>query len=156
MIAVLLTKYEGEDRLLDKCLESLTQQTNQDFKLYETDEASFSSKLEEIFTDGFKYVCYLDSYDYYLPNHIETIQKAIPLTKTKYIYTISKVVRYKDCGGACCIEDEVPRITDKLYDERSFNKDSVIRSSICINYNNDTTDNATQINIITVTHRLSE
>ena len=155
MIAVLLIKHEGEDRLLDKCLNSLEQQTNKEFKVYETTPESINQTIEFVLGEGIKYICYLDSYDYYLPEHIDIIYKAIARTNTRYIYTISKVVQYKDCGGACCIEDEVPRITEKMFDERVVNIQDIIRSAICINYNNEESDTITQVNIITVTHRLS-
>ena len=65
------------------------------------------------------------------------------------------MVQYKDCGGACCIEDEVPRITEKMYDEKVTDIQDIIRSAICVNYNNEESNTATQVNIITVTHRLS-
>lgn len=156
MIAVLLIKHEGEDKLLKICLDSLERQTNKDFKVYETNPELINQTIETILGDGLKQICYLDSYDYYLPNHIDTIQKAIPNTNTRYIYTISKVVRYKNCGGPCCIEDESPKITEKMYDERVVNIKSIIKSAVCINYNNEESNKATQINIVTITHRLSE
>jgi len=156
MIAVLLIKHEGEDRLLNKCLASLEQQTNKEFKVYETNPESVDQTIQSILGEGLKYICYLDSYDYYLPEHIDTVYKAIARAKTRYIYTISKVVRYKDCGGACCIEDEVPRITEKMFDERVVDINSVIRSAICLNYDFEESNIATQVNIITVTHRLSD
>jgi hypothetical protein len=156
MIAVLLIKHKGEDRLLDKCLASLEQQTNKEFKVYETDPESINQTIQFILDEGLKYICYLDSYDYYLSNHIDIIYKAIEATKTKYIYTISKVVRYKDCGGTCCIENEVPKITEKMYDERTVNINNIIRSAICMNYNYEESNIATQVNIITITHRLSD
>jgi hypothetical protein len=156
MIAVLLIKHKGEDRLLDKCLASLEQQTNKEFKVYETDPETTNQTIQFILDEGLKYICYLDSYDYYLPTHIDTIYKAIVEANTRYIYTISKVVRYKDCGGACCIEDEVPKITEKMYDERIIDTDSIIRSAICMNYNYEESNIATQVNIITITHRLSD
>jgi hypothetical protein len=155
MIAVLLIKHEGEDKLLDKCLNSLDAQTNRDFKVYETMPESIDTTIQCILNEGIKQICYLDSYDYYLPEHIDTIYKAIARANTRHIYTISKVVQYKDCGGACCINDEVPRITEKMYDERVIDLQSIVRSSICVNYNIEESVTSTQVNIITVTHRLN-
>lgn len=156
MIAVLLIVHEGEDKLWKKCLESLDQQTNRNFKVYRTTPEYIDSSIQSILGDGLKCICYLDSYDYYLPEHIDTIYKAMSVAKTRHIYTISKVVQYKDCGGACCINDEVPKITEKMYDERVIDLQSIVRSSLCLNYYNEESNTSTQVNIITVTHRLEE
>ena len=156
MIAVLLIKHDVEEEILQICLDSLEQQTNKDFKVYETTPGEIESTVESILNDGIKQICYLDNFDFYLPQHIDVIQKAIPYVKTRNLYTISKVVRYKNCGGACCIEDESPKITEKMYDERIVDIQGIIRSSICINYDNEESNTSTQVNIITVTHRLSD
>lgn len=156
MIAVLLIKHDVEENILQICLDSLKQQTNKNFKVYETTPESIDAAVQSILNDGIKQICYLDNYDFYLPQHIDIIYKAISNTKTRNIYTISKVVRYKNCGGPCCIEDESPRITEKMYDERIIDIGGIVRSSICVNYNNEESNIATQVNIITVTHRLSD
>ena len=157
MIAVLLIKHEDvEPEHLQICLDSLEQQTNKNFRVYETTAGEIESTVQSILNDGIKQICYLDSFDYYLPQHISTIQEAIPRIKTRNFYTISKVVRFKNCGGPCCIEDEVPRITEKMYDERVIDLETVIRSAICVNYDIEESNTATQVNIITVTHRLKD
>lgn len=156
MIAVLLIKHDVEEEILQICLDSLEQQTNKDFKVYETTPGEIESTVESILNDGIKQICYLDSFDFYLPQHIDVIQKAIPNIKTRNLYTISKVVRYKNCGGACCIEDESPKITEKMYDERIVDIQGVIRSAVCKNYDIEESNTSTQVNIITVTHRLSD
>ena len=153
-IAVLLIKHEGEDKLLQICLDSLEQQTDKNFKVYETSPSSIEESIQFILNDGIECICYLDSYDYYLPQHIDTIRKALTKTNTRVVHTISKVVQYKDCGGSCCINDEVPIITEKMYDKRLLNIQDIIRSSICMNYSIEDSNIATQVNIITVTHRL--
>ena len=111
---------------------------------------------EMILNDDLKQICYLDSFDFYLPEHIDIIQKAIARTNTRNIYTISKVVRFKNCGGPCCIEDESPKITEKMYDQRVVDIQGVIRSAICVNYDKEESNTVTQVNIITVTHRLKD
>lgn len=155
MIAVLLIKHEGgEPEHLQICLDSLEQQTNKNFRLYETTAGEVESTVQSILNDGIKQICYLDSFDFYLPQHIDIVEKAIPYVKTRNFYTISKVVRFKNCGGPCCIEDESPKITEKMYDERIVDLGGIVRSSICVNYDNEESNTSTQVNIITVTHRL--
>jgi hypothetical protein len=157
MIAVLLIKHEdGKAEHLQICLDSLEQQTNKDFKVYETTPDSIDVTTQSILNDGIKQICYLDSFDFYLPEHIDIIHKAIPRIKTRNFYTISKVVRFKNCGGPCCIEDESPKITEKMYDERVVDLGGIVRSSICVNYDNEESNTVTQVNIITVTHRLKD
>jgi hypothetical protein len=157
MIAVLLIKHEnGEAEHLQICLDSLEQQTNKDFKVYETTPDSIDVAIQSILNDDLKQICYLDSFDFYLPEHIDIIQKAIARTNTRNIYTISKVVRFKNCGGPCCIEDESPKITEKMYDQRVVDIQGVIRSAICVNYDKEESNTVTQVNIITVTHRLKD
>ena len=157
MIAVLLIKHEaGEPEHLQICLDSLEQQTNKNFRLYETTAGEVESTVQSILNDGIKQICYLDSFDFYLPQHIDVVEKAIPYVKTRNFYTISKVVRFKNCGGPCCIEDESPKITEKMYDERVVDLGGVIRSSICTNYDNEESNTVTQVNIVTITHRLED
>lgn len=156
MIAVLLIKHESEPHILQVCLDSLEQQTNKDFKVYETTADGIESTVQSILGEGIKQICYLDSFDYYLPEHIDIMHKAIARTNTRNLYTISKVVKYKNCGGQCCIEDESPMITEKMYDERVIDLGGIIRSSICTNYDKEESNTSTQVNIITVTHRLDD
>ena len=70
MIAVLLIKHEdGEAEHLQICLDSLEQQTNKDFKVYETTPDSIDVAIQSILNDDLKQICYLDSFDFYLPEH---------------------------------------------------------------------------------------
>jgi hypothetical protein len=43
-----------------------------------------------------------------------------------------------------------------MYDQRVVDIQGVIRSAICVNYDKEESNTVTQVNIITVTHRLKD
>ena len=75
--------------------------------------------------DGLNYICHLDHDDYWLPNHLEIISKAIEQTKTNFVCTLSETPS----------KNILPKTNDKSYIQKYIPGPSqLIHSSSCVNF----------------------
>lgn len=171
------TYYRSDGSTIDKlsrCLKSIAEQTDQDYKviligdLYEDEDELYSfetlipeGKLQivnlfdsyerirwtgfdlwtvasvtprnysiDLFLEqGINYVCHIDDDDYYLPDHIETIRKAINDTGSNFIHTLCNTIR-DEIGYKFIFPEE----GNELYQEVLPICGGLANCSVCINY----------------------
>lgn len=85
--------------------------------------------IDIILKEGFEYICHIDDDDYWLPDHIETLYKAIKDTGKDFIHTVCKIVRgyWESC---------LPDLSSDLYEEIIPKCEKLAKCSTCINYKN--------------------